>query len=168
MSEIVNRVAASPIITIDLETLYRHEERVGFDLKEFLFQELVLREKDFRADLSKIDWDKYKGKVVAIFCSADAIVPNWAFMLVGTYLAKAGIEFIIGKQEDLEQYLFEKAISKINPQDYENRPVVIKGCSKYPVPLYAYGRIMAMIQPYAKSIMYGEPCSTLPLYKAPK
>jgi len=168
MSEIVNRVAASPIITIDLETLYRHEERVGFDLKEFLFQELVLREKDFRADLSKIDWDNYKGKVVAIFCSADAIVPNWAFMLVGTYLAKAGIEFIIGKQEDLEQYLFEKAISKINPQDYENKPVVIKGCSKYPVPLYAYGRIMAMIQPYAKSIMYGEPCSTVPLYKAPK
>ena len=168
MSEIVNRVAASPIITIDLESLYRHEERVGFDLKEFLFQELVLREKDFRSDLSKIDWDLYRGKLVAVFCSADAIVPNWAFMLVGTFLSKAGIEYVIGGMDDLEQYLFEKAISEINPREYENKPVVIKGCSRYPVPLYAYGRIMAVIQPYAKSIMYGEPCSTVPLYKGPK
>jgi hypothetical protein len=168
MSEIVNRVAASPIITIDLETLYRHEERVGFDLKEFLFQELVLREKDFRAELSKIIWEKYKGKLVAIYCSADAIVPNWAFMLVGTYLSKVGVEFVIGDLDVLEQYLFEKALSSIDPKDYENRPVVIKGCSKFPVPLYAYGRIQAIIQPHAKSIMYGEPCSTVPLYKAPK
>jgi hypothetical protein len=168
MSEIVNRVAASPIITVDLETFYRTEERVGFDLKGFLFQELVLREKEFRSDLNNIDWTQYQGKLVAIFCSADAIVPNWAFMLVGTYLSKSGIEYIIGGMEDLEQYLFEKAISEIDPRQYENKPVVIKGCSKYPVPLYAYGRIMAKIQPYAKSIMYGEPCSTVPLYKAPK
>lgn len=168
MSEIVNRVASSPIITIDLETFYRREERVGFDLKEFLFQELVLREKEFRADLNKIDWDRYKGKLVAVFCSADAIVPNWAFMLVGTFLSKAGVEFVIGGLDELEQYLFEKAILEVNPKDYENRPVVIKGCSKYPVPLYAYGRIQSIIQPYAKSIMYGEPCSTVPLYKAPK
>jgi hypothetical protein len=168
MSEIINRVASSPIITIDLETFYRTEERVVFDLREFLFQELVLREKEFRSDLIKIDWDRYKGKLVAIFCSADAIVPNWAFMLVGTYLSKAGVEFVIGGLDALEQYLFEKAISEINPKEYENRPVVIKGCSKYPVPLYAYGRIMSKIQPYAKSIMYGEPCSTVPLYKAPK
>jgi len=168
MSEIVNRVAASPIMTIDLETFYRTEERVGFDLKEFLFQELVLREKEFRSDLNKIDWDQYKGKLVAIFCSADAIVPNWAFMLVGTFLSKSDVEFVIGGMNDLEQYLFERAISGVDPREYENRPVVIKGCSKYPVPLYAYGRIMAKIQPFAKSIMYGEPCSTVPLYKAPK
>ena len=168
MSEIVNRVAASPIMTIDLETFYRTEERVGFDLKEFLFQELVLREKEFRSDLNKIDWDQYKGKLVAIFCSADAIVPNWAFMLVGTFLSKSDVEFVIGGMNDLEQYLFERAISGVDPREYENRPVVIKGCSKYPVPLYAYGRIMAKIQPFAKSIMYGEPCSTVPLYKASK
>lgn len=168
MSEIVNRVASSPIVTIDLETLYRHEERLGFDLKPFLFQELVLREKEFRADLIKIDWNSYKGKLVAIFCSADAIVPNWAYMLIATYLSKERVEFVIGGMDELEQYLFEKAISSINPKDYENRPVVIKGCSKFPVPLYAYGRIMEMIQPYSKSIMYGEPCSTVPLYKAPK
>jgi hypothetical protein len=168
MSEIVNRVAASPIITIDLESFYRPEERMGFDLRKFLLKELVLKEKDFRADLIKIDWDQYKGKLVAVFCSADAIVPNWAFMLVGTYLSKAGVEFIIGRLDDLEQYLFEKAISKVNPQEFENKPVVIKGCSKFPVPLYAYGRIQAIIQPYAKSIMYGEPCSTVPLFKAAK
>jgi len=168
MSEIVNRVAASPIMTIDLETFYRTEERIGFDLKEFLFQELVLREKEFRSDLNKIDWDQYKGKLVAIFCSADAIVPNWAFMLVGTFLSKSDVEFVIGGMNDLEQYLFERAISGVDPREYENRPVVIKGCSKYPVPLYAYGRIMAKIQPFAKSIMYGEPCSTVPLYKASK
>lgn len=168
MSEIVNRVAASPIITVDLETFYRTEERVGFDLKGFLFQELVLREKEFRTDLNNIDWTQYQGKLVAIFCSADAIVPNWAFMLVGSYLSKSGIEYIIGGLEDLEQYLFEKAISEFNPKEFEGKPVVIKGCSKYPVPLYAYGRIMSKIQPYAKSIMYGEPCSTVPLYKASK
>ncbi|MGY6743354.1 MAG: DUF2480 family protein [Cecembia sp.] len=168
MTEIVNRVANSPIITLNLEDYYRKEERVVFDLKAYLFQELILKEKDFREALKVLDWENYRGKLVAITCTADAIVPNWAYMLVGTYLGKLGISYVIGNLEALEQYLFEDALSKIAPQEFEGRPVVVKGCSKYPVPLYAYGRVLSKLQPYAKSIMYGEPCSTVPLYKAAK
>jgi hypothetical protein len=168
MKEIVNRVANSPIVTIDLEEFYRAEERVVFDLTEFLYEGLVLREKDFRVALKELDWDFYRGKLVAVLCSADAIVPNWAFMLVGTYLSKLGVDYIIGDLQALELYLFEKSLSLIDPIEFSGKPVVIKGCSKKPVPLFAYGRILSLVQPYAKSIMYGEPCSTVPLYKASK
>jgi hypothetical protein len=168
MNEIVNRVAKSPIITIDLEDFYRKEERLCFDIKDHLFQGLVLKEKDFRESLKSIDWELYKGKLVAVTCSEDAIVPNWAFMLVGTYLTKSGTEYIIGDLEALEQYLFEQELSKIDPLRFVDKPIVIKGCSKFPVPLYAYGRVLSLIQPVAKSVMYGEPCSTVPLYKAVK
>ncbi|PSL03995.1 DUF2480 family protein [Cecembia rubra] len=168
MSEIINRVANSPIITLNLEDYYREEERIVFDLKDFLFQGLILKEKDFREALKDLDWGRYEGKLVAVTCTADAIVPNWAFLLVGTYLGKFGVEYVIGDLNVLEQYLFEQALSKIQLEDFKNRPVVIKGCSKFPVPLFAYGRVMALLQCHAKSIMYGEPCSTVPLYKAPK
>ncbi|ERM85003.1 hypothetical protein P872_23375 [Rhodonellum psychrophilum GCM71 = DSM 17998] len=168
MSEIINKVANSPLVTIDLENFYRPEERMVFDLKDYLFQELVLREKDFRLALKDLDWEAYRGKLVAIDCSVDAIVPNWAFMLVGIQLTKIGVEYVIGDLKSLEQFLFEEAISKINPVDFKDKPVVIKGCSKFPVPMYAYGRIVAKIQGHAKSIMYGEPCSTVPLYKVAK
>ena len=168
MSEIINRVANSPIITIDLEAYYRKEERVVFDLKDYLFQGLVLREKDFRAALKDLNWEDYKGKLVSIQCTEDAIVPVWAFILVSTYLTKHQIEHVIGDMAALEQYLFEKAISKIDSDEYKDRPVVIKGCSKYPIPMFAYGRVVSLIQGKAKSIMYGEPCSTVPLFKAPK
>ncbi|MFC0264100.1 DUF2480 family protein [Fontibacter flavus] len=168
MSEIINRVANSPIVTIDLEDYYRSVERVVFDLKDYLFQELILKEKDFREALKNLDWQIYKGKLVAITCSADAIVPNWAYILVGTYLGKYEVEYVVGDLGVLEQYLFEKSLSKINPEIFKDKPVVIKGCSKHPVPLFAYGRIVSLVQPFAKSIMYGEPCSTVPLYKASK
>jgi hypothetical protein len=168
MSEIVNRVANSPIITLNLEAFYRKEERMVFDLKDYLFQELILKEKEFRAALKELDWTQYHGKLVAITCTADAIVPNWAYMLVGTYLGKNAVTYIIGDLHALEQFLFEEALSKIDPEEYDGRPVVVKGCSKFPVPLYAYGRAVSKIQDHAKSIMYGEPCSTVPLYKAPK
>ncbi|WP_373497384.1 DUF2480 family protein [Aquiflexum sp.] len=168
MNEIVNRVANSPIVTIDLEEFYRSEERVVFDLKEFLFEGLVLREKDFRAALKELDWNIFKDKLIAVHCSADAIVPNWAFMLVGTYLTNLNVEYIIGDLQSLEQHLFEKSLSKIDPMLYSGKPVVIKGCSKQPVPIFAYGRILSIVQPYAKSVMYGEPCSTVPLFKSPK
>lgn len=168
MNEIINKVANSPIVTIDLESFYRKEERMVFDLKDYLFQQLVLKEKDFRFALKEMDWEIYRGKLVAIHCSVDAIVPNWAFMLVGIQLTKIGVEYVIGDLNSLEQFLFEESISKINPVDFKDRPVVIKGCSKFPVPIYAYGRIVSRIQSHAKSIMYGEPCSTVPLYKMPK
>lgn len=168
MSEIVNRVTSSPIVTIDLEEYYRKEERVVFDLKEFLFQELILREKEFRESLKNLDWSKFQNKLVAITCTADAIIPNWAPLLVATYLYKFQIEFVIGDLEVLEQYLFEKSLSQIDPERFRGKPVVIKGCSKFPVPLYAYGRVISLVQGVAKSIMYGEPCSTVPLFKSPK
>jgi len=168
MSEIINRVATSPIITIDLETYYRKEERVIFDLKDYLFQGLVLREKDFRASLKELNWEDYKGKLISIQCTEDAIVPVWAFILVSTYLTKHQIEHVIGDLQSLEQHLFEKAISQIDLDEFKDRPVVIKGCSKYPIPMFAYSRVVSLIQAHAKSIMYGEPCSTVPLFKASK
>lgn len=168
MSEIINRVANSPIVTLNLEDYYRKEERAIFDLKEFLFKELMLKEKDFRNALKELNWEKFQGKLVAVTCTVDAVVPNWAFMLVGTYLKKQGVEYVIGDLNVLEQYLFEQELSKINPIEFKNKPLVIKGCSKFPVPLFAYGRVLVLLQNYAKSIMYGEPCSTVPLYKASK
>lgn len=168
MSEIINRVANSPIRTIDLEDFYDKRDRVIFDLKPFLFQELILKEKDFREALKAMDWSQYKGKAVAITCTADAIVPNWAFILVGTYLQPLAVPFVIGGLDNLEQYLFDQAIQSLDVAAYADRPVVIKGCSKYPLPLYAYGKVLGMLQSTAKSIMYGEPCSTVPLYKKPK
>lgn len=168
MSEIINRVANSPIATIDLENFYRKEDRVIFDLKDFLYQGLVLKEKEFRAALKEFDWSSLVGKLVAITCTEDAIVPNWAFILVGTYLGKHDVEYVVGDLMALEQFLFEKELVKIDIASFQDRPIVIKGCSKFPVPLYAYGRVTSLLQPYAKSIMYGEPCSTVPLYKAGK
>ncbi|MEX2592723.1 MAG: DUF2480 family protein [Anditalea sp.] len=168
MTEIINRIANSPIITIDLEQYYDAGDRVEFDLKDYLFQDLVLKEKDFREALKDLDWGKYAGKHVAVFCSVDAIVPTWAFMLVMTYLEGSAAEVVAGDLEALEQYLFQKSLSSINPLDYKDRPVVVKGCSKLPVPLFAYGEVIKLLKGHAKSIMYGEPCSTVPLYKKPK
>lgn len=168
MTEIINRVANSPIVTLDLEEFYNPRMRYQFDIKEYLFQGLVLREAEFRAALKEFDWNRFDNGCVAVICSADAIVPNWAFMLVGTYLGKIGIDYVVGDLNALEQYLFEKEFAKIDVESYRDRPVVVKGCSKVSVPLYAYGRILALLQPVAKSIMYGEPCSTVPLYKVGK
>lgn len=168
MNEIVNRVANSPIVTIDLEEFYSPLARYQFDIKDYLFQGLVLREAEFRAALKEFNWGRYENGCVAVFCSADAIVPNWAFMLVGTYLGKLGIDYVIGDLGTLEQYLYERAIQAIDIESFRGKPVVVKGCSKVPVPLYAYGRILAILQPVAKSVMYGEPCSTVPLFKNSK
>ncbi|PZX47115.1 DUF2480 family protein [Algoriphagus chordae] len=168
MSEIINRVASSPIITINLEEIYPKEERMIFDLKPFLFQELILREKDFRAALKEIDWKQYENKWVAISCTVDAIVPNWAFMLVATYLDPIVRGFAIGDLKELEVMISEECLKELDPETYADRPVVVKGCSDFPIPLFAYGKIISLIQSRAKSIMYGEPCSTVPLYKKQK
>lgn len=168
MSEIINRVAQSPILTIDLEEMYPMEERVVFDLKPFLFQELILKEKDFRSELKGYDWSQYQNKWVAIGCSVDAIVPNWAYMLVTTYLHSVAKGYVIGTVEELEVLIANQCLDQIDPSSYEGRPVVIKGCSDFPIPLYAYGKLMTLVQPFARSIMYGEPCSTVPLFKKQK
>lgn len=165
MSDIINRVAKSPIITINLEEIYPKEERVLFDLEPFLFQGLMLREKEFRLALKGIDWDRYQNKWVAITCSADAIVPIWSFMLVATYLTDVAKGYAIGSLNELEVMISEQVIGQLDSENFSGRPVVVKGCSAFPVPLFAYGRIVAKIQSKAKSIMYGEPCSTVPLFK---
>ncbi len=168
MSEIVNRVSQSSILSIDLEEFYPKEERVLFDLKPFLFQDFVLREKEFRSELKALDWSKYTDKWVAITCSTDAIIPNWAYMLVATYLTSTSKGYVIGNLDELEIYISEVMLSQIDLDSFTDRPVVVKGCSNFPVPLFAYGRLVSLIQSRAKSIMYGEPCSTVPLYKKPK
>jgi hypothetical protein len=166
MDEIVNKVAASGIVSIDLEEYYTEGERVEFDVKRFLFKELILKEKDFREALKAYDWVQFKGKIVNIICSADAIVPTWAFMLVVIELEPYAERVFCAKKEDVELVLFTEKLSSIHPEDYKGARVVIKGCSDKPVPLNAFVELTALLKPFAKSIMYGEPCSTVPLYKS--
>ena len=168
MSELINRVAASAIVSLNMEEFYPQEERVQFDLADYLFQGLVLREKEFRAALKVLDWDQFAGKWVAVTCSADAIVPTWAYMLVCTYLEGAAKGYCVGDLEALEQYIVEETLSKLPLESFKDRSVVVKGCSKVAIPLYAYGRLVSLIQGEAKSLMFGEPCSTVPLYKKGK
>lgn len=168
MSEIVNRVASSPILSLNMEEFYPQEERVEFDLKPFLFQGLILREREFREALKNQDWSEYADKWVAVVCTADAIVPTWAYMLVCTYLEGVAKGYSLGDLEALEQHICEITLSSINLDDFKDRPVVIKGCSKFPIPLFAYGRLVSLLQRSARSLMFGEPCSTVPLYKKGK
>ncbi|WP_448519098.1 DUF2480 family protein [Rhodoflexus sp.] len=165
---IINRVANSGLITIDLEDFYHPGERFVYDLKQNLFQGLLLREKDFRAFLKSHDWTQYQDKNVAVTCTTDAIVPSWAYMLLSVHLAPHAHMVVFGSLDDLENALFRDALSKINPEDYRDAKVVVKGCSKYPVPLSAYVEISRKLQPVVASLMYGEPCSTVPIYKRKK
>jgi hypothetical protein len=168
MSELINRVAASPLLSLNMEEFYPQEERVLFDLKPFLFHELILKEKEFRQMLKELDWSVYDNKWVAITCTADAIIPTWAFMLVCTYLESHSKGYVVGSLENLEQHIAETALSEVDWSEFDDRPVVVKGCSKFSIPLFAYGRLISLLQSRAKSLMFGEPCSTVPLYKKPK
>lgn len=165
-SEIINKVEESGLITFDLETLYPKGERVLFDIKDLLFQGLILREKDFREYVKNEGWAKYKDKYIALICSADAIVPTWAYMLITVQLEQHCKRIVFGNLELLEIILFQDALSKLNLNDYKDARILIKGCGKLPVPEYAYIEITRLLRPVAKSIMYGEACSTVPLYKA--
>jgi hypothetical protein len=168
MNDIINKVAESSLITLNLEELIHPGERVEYDIKDNLFMGLILKEKDFRAFIKENDWSVYQGKNVAIINSADAIVPTWAYMLLATKLENFAYRYVFGSLEDLEQVLFQEAIAKINPTDYTGAKLVIKGCGNIPIPAFAYVEIMHKLLPVASSIMYGEPCSTVPLYKKPK
>ena len=166
--EIVNKVSQSGLITIDLEEFYPSGERVVFDIKDLLFQGLVLREKDFREFIKNEDWNKYKDKYVALVCSADAIVPTWAYMLLAKQLETISKRVVFGDLETLETILYNEILSKLNISEYKDARIVIKGCGNLPVPKSAYVQITTLLRPFAKSIMYGEPCSTVPLYKQAK
>jgi hypothetical protein len=163
--EIVNRVANSSLVTFNLEDYYHKGERVLYDIKQNLFQELILKEKDFREFVKNYDWSQYKGKNVGIVCTADAIVPTWAYMLLATKLEPFVSIVIFGDLEKLEQALYQQALSAINPEEYRNAKVVVKGCGDVPVPVFAYVEISRILTPIVQSIMYGEPCSTVPIYK---
>ena len=165
---LVNRVAASGLITIDLENYFPIEEVVSFDLKDYLFMELILKEKDFRAALKSHDWTQYKNKNLIIFCSTDAIIPVWAYMLVTTYAEPYAATVFQGTQEEFYKLAFVRALDKIEGSDYDQKRIVIKGCSKRPVPLSAYVELTKKLRPFAQSIMYGEPCSTVPIFKRPR
>ena len=163
--EITNKVAASGLVTIDLEELYTPGERVLFDIKPWLFEELILKEKDFRERIKSHDWSQYKDKIIALTCSADAIVPTWAYMLIVTSLQPFAKRIVFGDLKMLEDVLYFEKLSSINPEDFRDQKIVIKGCSNIEVPISAYTRLTEILRPVAKSIMYGEPCSTVPLFK---
>ncbi len=168
MEPIINKVELSGIITIDLEDFYPQGERVLLDIKDQLFQGLILREKDFRDFVKNEDWNKYTDKYVALTCSADAIVPTWAYMLLTTQLEPVVKKVVFGNLETLETILYNEALGNLNINDYKNARIVIKGCGNLPVPKAAYVEITRLLRPVAKSIMYGEACSTVPLYKQAK
>ncbi len=165
MEEIVNKVAESGLLEINLEDYYPKGERVLLDIKEHLFQGLILKEKDFREFVKKEDWGKYKDKFVAITCSADAIVPTWAYMLLSTSIQPFAKMLVFGDLKTLETVLFSQALAKINPEEFRDKKAVIKGCGNLPVPESAYVELTRILTPVAKSIMYGEPCSTVPVMK---
>jgi hypothetical protein len=162
---IINKVAQSALETLDLEAFYPAEEIVVFDLKDYLFMELILKEKDYRDTLKNADWSTYENKIVAITCSADAIIPLWAYMLAVTYLQPFAQDILFGKKEEVLERLLLKRIAQINPEDFKDKRVVVKGCGDKKIPESAFVEIAKMLRPVVKSIMYGEPCSTVPIYK---
>ncbi|MFL5730010.1 MAG: DUF2480 family protein [Cytophagaceae bacterium] len=166
--EIVNRVANSSLISLDLEDYYHKGERVVYDLAINLFQGLILKEKDFRDFVKHHDWTAYDGKNVAIVCTADAILPTWAYMLLISKLEPHANMVVAGDLADLEQALYQQAIAQIDFSKFKDARVVVKGCGKFPVPVFAYAELTRKLMPFAVSIMYGEPCSTVPVYKRSK
>lgn len=166
--ELVNRVAGSGLVTIDLEEFYPEGEVVAFDLKNYLFMELILKEKDFREALKNLDWEQYRGKNLAVFCSADAIIPMWAYMLVAAHAAPYVLDMAQTTPEQFVETAFLKQLNRLDLSEYEGKRLVIKGCSDKPVPPAAYLEITRLLQPLALSIMFGEPCSTVPVYKKAK
>lgn len=166
MSEpIINKVAESGLITLDLEQYFPKGETAVFDLKDYLFMGMILKEKDYREALKAKDWSVYKDKNVALVCTADAIIPVWAWMLAATYLQPVAKELVMGDEKELHKTLFIKNLSAVNVNEFEDKRVVIKGCGETPIPDYVYMEITRLLRPVVKSIMYGEPCSTVPVYK---
>ena len=164
--EIVNKVDQSGLTDFNLEDYYPKGERVLIDVKNNLFQGLILKEKDFRDFVKNENWEKHKDKFVAITCTADAIVPTWAYMLITTSLQPFAKKIVFGDLKTLETILFQESLSKINSEDFRDKKICVKGCGSLPVPESAYVEITRILSPIAKSIMYGEACSTVPIMKS--
>jgi hypothetical protein len=163
--EMINKVAVSQLETIDLANYYPKEEIAVFDLKPYLFMELILKEKDFRAALQLTDWTNYHNKIVAVTCTADAIIPVWAYMLLASYLQPVATEIIMGDEKNAVRQILLKRIEAIDVGEYKDKRVVIKGCGDLPIGEFAYMEITRKLRPVTRSIMYGEPCSTVPIFK---
>lgn len=165
MEELRNKVAESGIITIDLEEFYPKEEICSFDIKEFLFMEMLLKEKDFRASLDQHNWEQYKGKPVAVFCTTDAIIPMWAYMLISSKLSGFASSIKEGTKEEVFKSTFIQNIQTLKEKDYQDKRVIIKGCGDKEIPAFAYTEITNLLLPFVKSLMYGEACSAVPVFK---
>lgn len=162
---IENKVANSGLITLNLEDYYHSGERVLFDIKSWLFREMILKEKEFREQVKQHDWSQYAGKNIAFTCSSDAIVPTWAYMLLAVAVEPYANRYVFGTLETLETVLFNDAIEKIETEKLKDARVIVKGCGDLPVPVSAYVAITHKLSPYVKSIMYGEACSNVPVWK---
>ena len=163
--EIVNRVANSKLKVIDLEDFYPEGSRIALDIKDWLYQGLVLREKEFRTHIAQHDWSQYQNAFVAIHCSTDAIVPDWAYMLISIKLRGIAKLSVQGSVNELESIIYTQILSNMDVSEFKNLPVIIKGCSNKPVPANALILLAQKLKPVAKSIMFGEACSSVPLYK---
>ena len=166
-NEIVNKVAESGLITLDLADFYPKQEVKIFDLKDYLFMGLILKEKDYRAALQTTDWAVFENKNVCINCTADAIIPMWAYMLAASYLQPIAVNIVFGDEKKILENLMFATIENMNTDEYIDKRVVVKGCGEIDIPATAYVAITNKLRPIAKSIMYGEPCSTVPIYKKP-
>jgi hypothetical protein len=162
---ILNKVAESGLVTLDLKMFYPQEEVKIFDLKDYLFRGLIIKEKEFREALKTTNWQQYAEANVAVSCSTDAIIPVWAYMLVTTYLRPVAKNIILGDEKKLVETILLQNILNININEYKDKRIVIKGCGDLPIPESAYLQITSVLLPHVKSIMYGEPCSTVPVYK---
>tara|TARA_R110002050_G_scaffold94765_1_gene197113 strand:- start:109491 stop:110006 length:516 start_codon:yes stop_codon:yes gene_type:complete len=163
--DIINRVANSKLVTLNLEDYYPEGKRILFDIKDWLYEGFVLREKDFRNQVAKFNWSQYKDCYIALTCSSDAIIPGWAYMLISIELEPFSKKTIIGNLETLETSIYQDVLNNLNITEFKDKPIIIKGCSKKPVPQNAYIMLATKLKPIAKSIMYGEACSSVPLYK---
>ena len=164
-NEIINRVANSKLITINLEDYYPEGKRIIFDIKDWLLEGLVLREKHFRKQVAEFDWSQYQDSYVALTCSTNAIIPAWAFMLLSIHLEPFAKKIMIGDLETLETSIYQDILNNLDISEFKNKPIIIKGCSKKPVPQNAYIMLSNKLKPFAKSIMYGEACSSVVLFK---
>ena len=164
-TEIINKVANSGLISFDLEESFHHGERVVYDIKDNLFMGLILKEKDFREFIKNKDWTEYSGKNVAIICSEDAIVPTWAYMLLALQIEPYANMVVFGDLVDLEKKLYEVALNSMDLEQFKDQRVVVKGCSNAQIPTYVYVELTRRLKPIVKSLMFGEPCSTVPLFK---
>ena len=163
--KIVNRVANSKLVSIDLEDYFPDEDRILFDIKKWLFAEQILKEKDFRKFVKDHDWKEYQNKYVALTCSSDAIIPSWAYLLITVSLSPYAKQVIIGGLAELESAIFQRIISEFPVRKYKEKLIIIKGCSNKVIPETAYSQLINKLLPFASSIMYGEACSSVPLYK---